>query len=198
VTTETPPLPAQTANGMWPCGQCERQFNSLLGLRTHESRMHVGAEKREKWNQAIREGHRDRAGTAGRRQPKDAALIAQVDAIYNAMTTREKDAYRKRKMSWQKKKKPGFTMARFYQQEIDRARELASVPEGPAGVTGGGAVVRIDATAPPTRAELNAADRVFEKVATLTDMCFPKGVPSSRIIEVAQWQIDTLKMLQAP
>ena len=46
------------------------------------------------------------------------------------------------------------------------------------------------------RDELHAADEMFTRVGSATDTLFPDRVPSDRIIEVAEWQVNTIRMLQ--
>jgi hypothetical protein len=56
-------------------------------------------------------------------------------------------------------------------------------------------IVKPDAAELAEREERARADDLFERVARATDELFPERVPSTRILEVAGWQQDTLRMM---
>lgn len=39
------------------------------------------------------------------------------------------------------------------------------------------------------------ADQIFERLGNATNALFPDGIPASRVIEIAEWQRATLKLL---
>lgn len=51
-------------------------------------------------------------------------------------------------------------------------------------------------SAPIKVSEHDDADRLFAAVGKATDSLFPSGVPGDRVIEVAEWQMATMRMMR--
>jgi hypothetical protein len=170
--------------------ECGRTFKNLGGLSVHKARAHGDPAKRAAWANSIRESQLRKNGKLPAANPRSAA--GRVEAIYEQMTSAERGAFRKRRANAAVRGKSSLN--RFYLAEIDRwaashpsttSTTVSVMPADPQPVDAG-----------PTIDELDYANMLFSKVALATDVLFPQGVPSGRIIEVAEWQTTTLRMLQ--
>jgi hypothetical protein len=180
---------------------CGRSFASILGLRMHETRVHgdpaVEAQRRARSSVSQRERGKGREGR----------IAAVLDATRNG-TAGEKSAYRHRLSASRKR---GETPEQFEARERARAEQIAdgkkwSGSTGPTKPTPKADVAREawiaeQASKPavvhhprPTN-EADIANDIFDRIGRATDVLWDR-VPGARIIEVAEWQVATMRMMR--
>jgi hypothetical protein len=138
----------------------------------------------------------------GNGRAAEALVAAQPHEVQAELAARQaapSGALRKRRKA---AREAGMSEVDFLSREIElieaMMRRRAEGRPNPGRVAKGASLVAADRhelsdTRPVTRA---TADDLFARIGRATDALFPQRVPSDRIIELAEWQALTLRMMQ--
>lgn len=193
------------AAGLYHCGQCvaPEGFSSPLkaAVTTHAGWKHTTPEKllrRKERLSASQMGSRGSKVSAAQSKPIAGPFqSAELQRVANALPISAQRALQSNLASHRRK-----GIAPMDEWEARQLRKLrAAHPE----LSGSTALVPQPADKALTRerekAALEAAarreaDELFERVASAADVLYPRGVPTLKVIEVAQWMVDTIQMVR--
>lgn len=194
--------------GAYPCPDCDRVFDSPQARVAHQTRTHSSPEKLAEWEVNRLDGLRaafERKAAAKERHPAGIEITDEVVAaeVARRLANKSHSIHTRRRESIHR----NIPRDAFIASETELARKYLTEKAAGRQYKGGTGRPRknraeIEVT-PATYVlrsgkvvDQRSADQLFALVGKATDVLFPTRVPSDRIIEVAEWQALTLRLLQ--
>lgn len=204
--TPRPSRKVRQPDGLFHCDvdDCVFTANTPQAISSHHFRMHGDPEKVALYRQRLSAAHqasnarKKAAKAAPPSKTKDVALTCEdqeLAALIAAMDPADRKRLRDSRAKWVKQH---GTADRWEELKLAHLRGGPSLHSSRTKTITTGVIVKPSPAELAEREQRRQADDLFDRVAAATDALFPDRVPAVRILEVAAWQQETMRLLLQP